>query len=168
MRICTIAVVLWTFGACSHEMDSSEVNLPLKNVRDEIFYVRHEPHPGPEEFTGNLLSFVYDIPYFGACGVFPPFHVINQQFAAGGSDGGMSPGASWPSFAIDKQTYDELLSQVRETDPESLKGKSRYLFVKFIEDSSFDSIQDWMDWYEAACKKHREWYHRESTKNAGL
>lgn len=147
-------------------MHPSEAELPLKTIGDEISYLRHEPLPDVEKATGTLLSFVYDIPYFGACGVFPPLHVINQEFAAGGSNGGMSPGATWPPFVIDKQTYDELLLQVRKTDPNSLAGASRYTGIKFVEDNSFDSIEGWLEWYEAACTKHRDWFHRENAKNA--
>jgi hypothetical protein len=29
---------------------------------------------------GTLLMLVYDIPYFPACGVFPPLHILNQVF----------------------------------------------------------------------------------------
>jgi hypothetical protein len=34
--------------------------------------------------TGNLLTFVYDIPHFDACGVRPPFHIANQIFSKAG------------------------------------------------------------------------------------
>ncbi len=44
---------------------------PSQNVEDRlrrVCYVRHEFHGEPEEQVHSLLAFVYDIPYFGACG----------------------------------------------------------------------------------------------------
>ena len=37
-------------------------------------------------------------------------------------------------------------------------------FVKFIQDESFDSIQEQLDWLEAVCNKHRERYRLENEK----
>ncbi len=65
-----------------------------------VTYKCYEFHEEPEPRGGSLLSFVYDIPYFGACGVFPPLHVVNQIFLRGGASGGMSPGASWEAFTL--------------------------------------------------------------------
>ncbi|HFE48545.1 MAG TPA: hypothetical protein ENJ21_04445 [Chromatiaceae bacterium] len=128
-------------------------------IHDRIEYTRHEFHAEPEAVTGTLLSFVYDIPYFGACGVFPPLPVVNQVFENGGGDGGMSPGASWHPFRIDEATYDALLAQVRETNPITLKDRSRYHAIKFVEDPDFDSITDLIEWSQAVCDKHRERFH---------
>lgn len=133
-------------------------------IDEELSYVRHEFHYEPEPARGNLLSLVYDIPYFGACGVFPPFHIANQTFASGGGDGGMSPGASWEPFQLTKDTYGKLVNLVKNTPPQTLKGKSRYYHIQFIEDSSFDKIQELFEWQEAVCNKHREWYHEQNRK----
>ena len=59
----------------------------LKTVK----YVRHEFHGEPEPCTGTLLTFVHDVPYLSACGVFPPIHILNEIFSSGGGTGGMSP-----------------------------------------------------------------------------
>jgi hypothetical protein len=63
----------------------------------------------------SLLALVYDIPYFPACGIFPPLHIINQFFSSGGGDSGMSPGASWKSFTLIQKEYGDLVAAVRET-----------------------------------------------------
>lgn len=134
-------------------------------IDTQIHYVRYEFLHPPEPTSASLLIMVYDIPYFGACGVFPPYPIINQIFAEGGSDGGMSPGATWDPFQINQETYQALLNQVRHTDPQSLKGLARYCFIQFWEDPSFDYIQDRMTWLARACKKHRERYHLEIAKH---
>jgi hypothetical protein len=45
-----------------------------------VQYVRHEFHGEDEHCEGTLLTLVYDIPYFSACGVFPPLAVVNEVF----------------------------------------------------------------------------------------
>jgi hypothetical protein len=140
-------------------MDYREIGI------DESFeYFRHEFHYEPEKVEGNLLSFVYDVPYFGACGVFPPLHIANQWFISGGADGGMSPGATWEPFQLKKKTFSELLDLVKKTDPKTLKDKARYISIKFIRDKSFDPITDQFEWLEAVCNKHRERFHAEMAK----
>ena len=132
---------------------------------DESFeYYRHEFRLEPELTKGNLLSFVYDVPYFGACGVFPPLHIANQIFMTGGGDGGMSPGASWKAFQLNETTHSKLLNLVKNTNPKSLKEKSRYIGVKYIEDQSFDHLHNHYVWLEAVCNKHRERFHAEIAK----
>ncbi len=64
---------------------------PLRTIR----YQREDLHAEPQVCEGSLLTFVYDIPYFDACGVFPPLHIINEIFSRGRAGGGMSPGAKW-------------------------------------------------------------------------
>jgi hypothetical protein len=112
-----------------------------------------------------LLILVYDIPYFGGCGVFPPYPVISQIFSQGGSQGGMSPGATWDPFDISRETYQALLTQVRQADPQILKGLARYAWIQFWEDPSFDYIEDWLTWVGRVCQKHRERYHLEIAKH---
>ena len=129
---------------------------PILKDTISIDYIRYEFQQPPEEANGELLILVYDIPYFGACGVFPPLHVANQIFSSGGGDGGMSPGASWRPFTIDQQQYDILLNQVLETPINKLKDKSRFSSVKLTRDDSLDHIQDRFDWLEAVCIKYRE------------
>ena len=145
-------------GACSEEDLSSAKSLPVTQMDDDIQYTQHEFRHEPQQTTGTLVVLVYDIPYFSGCGVFPPLHVINQIFASGGGDGGMSPGASWDPFQINSSTYSLLIEEIRELDPSDLAGRARYTQLKYIEDPSFDAIEDRFEWAEAACDKHRDWY----------
>jgi hypothetical protein len=79
-----------------------------------IKFQRHEFHEEkPEDREAPLFVIVYDVPYFGACGIFPPFHITNQFFASGGSRVGMSPGATWEPFTITEAEYFELVSVMR-------------------------------------------------------
>lgn len=135
--------------------------MSVNEVMINYKYIRHEFHHEPIEAEGSLLVMIYDIPYFSACGIFPPFHIINQIFSSGGGDGGMSPGASWEPFQISKETYQQLVLLVRQTDPLGLKNHSRFYQTQFIEDPSFDSIKDRLEWMKLVCKKHRERYLKE-------
>jgi hypothetical protein len=101
------------------------------------------------------MAFVYDIPYFGACGIFPPFHIINQIFLTGGSDGGMGDGAIWEPFEITESEYNELKEAVAKTSVRKLKKLSRYCDFQFEFDSEFDSIPNWLQWMNKTCDKHR-------------
>jgi len=53
------------------------------NLR-EVRYERYEHRGGENSIhTGTLLTFVYDIPYFDACGEFPPLRIANQILLSG-------------------------------------------------------------------------------------
>jgi hypothetical protein len=123
-----------------------------------IQYERYEFRGEPETRRADLVTFVYDIPYFGACGIFPPHHIINQIFGSGGSGGGMSPGATWGPFEITEEDYRDLVREIRQVAPESLGENARYTRVKFEFDESFDHIRDWESWLFAVCDKHRDSY----------
>ncbi|HHH49429.1 MAG TPA: hypothetical protein ENK52_00440 [Saprospiraceae bacterium] len=125
-----------------------------------IEYQRHEFHSDPEYRKSKMSIFVYDIPYFGACGIFPPFHIINEIFQTGGSQGGMSPGATWQPFQIEQDEYDELVQTIKTLDPETLGDNARYTWVKFEFDSSLYYITEWEKWRFAVCNKHRDSYHK--------
>jgi hypothetical protein len=131
---------------------SSSIGADMRTVA----YVRHEYHGDPERRNAELPVLVYDIPYFGACGIFPPRHVMNEFLLTGGGDGGMSPGASWQPFELSRGEYDELVQAVKLLDPQSLGDRARYTRVKFEFDSSFDHIETWESWLEAVCQKHRD------------
>jgi len=139
---------------------SSTANLPLVAIDDDILYERDEIHHEPEKVVGKLLTFIYDVPYLDGCGIFPPFHILNQIFATGSVGGGMGPGATWAPFSIDATTYTQLIAQISATDPLSLGSKSRFNDVQFVEDRSLESVQSWFSWMQAACEKHRNCYHR--------
>ena len=125
-----------------------------------IEYERHEFHGDPEKRTADLSVFVYDIPYFGACGIFPPYHIINEIFQSGGSQGGMSPGATWQPFQLEKDEYDKLVQAIKTLNPKTLGEKARYTSVKFEFDSSFDHIKKWEKWLLSVCEKHRDSYQK--------
>jgi hypothetical protein len=130
----------------------------------EITYTRHEFHDDPEECKSNLLSLVFDIPYFDACGIFPPFHIANQIFLSGGSDGGMSPGASWEPFSISEEEYAALVDAAINTPKSEIKPHARYAMLPKAVDHSFDHIQDHMAWVAAVCEKHRASWHEKLRK----
>ena len=125
-----------------------------------IEYERHEPHGDPEQRCAELPVFVYDIPYFGACGIFPPLHIANKIFRSGGSQGGMSPGATWKPFQLSRSEYEDLVQLIKTLEPKSLEGQARYIWVKFEFDNSFDQIRRLEHWLMAVCEKHRDSFHR--------
>jgi hypothetical protein len=141
-----------------------------KSVR-EITYERYEytrAMVGDENtvHTGTLLTFVYDIPYFDACGVFPPLHIANQIFLRGEAGGGMSPGTSWEPFAISDDEYATLVEAVQNTPIGDVKPHARYAFVPMKFDHSMDAIGEWLEWFRACCQKHRESW-KEELRKAG-
>lgn len=126
-----------------------------------VKYVRYEFHSDPEPCEGTLLTFIYDIPYFSGCGVLPPYHILNQILAGGGTTGGMSPGATWKPFTISREKYDELVVAVRNTPISKICSHARYAQVPMRVDPEFDHIQDRIEWLKAVCAKHRDRWHRE-------
>lgn len=133
---------------------------PLKTVK----YTQHDFHGDPESRETNLLAFVYDIPYFSACGVFPPYHIVNQIFSSSGSIGGMSPGATWEPFTVSCAEYDELIAALENTPVAKLQPYARYADVPMKAHRSFDHIQDRIQWMTAVCRTHRDSRHNELKK----
>lgn len=136
----------------------------------EVTYKRYE-YLGQEELavcTGSLLSFIYDIPYFDACGVFPPFHIANQIFSRGTAGGGMSPGTEWEPFTISENEYDALVEALQSTPISEIKPHARFAFVPMKLDHSFDSITELLEWFRAVCDKHREAWHLELEKAGAM
>lgn len=134
-----------------------------------IEYTRHEFHGEPQECKASLVNFVYDIPYFSACGIFPPFHIINQIFDSGGGQGGMGSGAIWKPFKIEKEEYDGLVKAIKDSDIKEIEKKSRYARVPMKFDSSYDHIADRIQWVSEVCKKYRDTYldERKNSENKG-
>jgi len=124
-----------------------------------ITYKRYEFQDDPEERTAELSTFVYDIPYLGACGIFPPRQILNAILTEGGAEGGMGPGATWAPFALSEEEYRLLVDQIRLLDPATLGNKARYTSIPFEFDPEFDHIPDWESWTFEVCKKHRDAYH---------
>jgi hypothetical protein len=156
---------------------------PTDNIEDRLRRVRYFRHHGmwhgdrADPMENSLLAFVYDIPYFGACGVFPPFHLLNQQLRRGGSHGGMSPGATWEPFELSPEEYRDLVEAVRTVPPESVRDRARYAHLAFTFDPAFDGrletypvraepqkwhqrlpadLKEHAEWAGAVCSKHRE------------
>ncbi len=132
-----------------------------------IRYQREEFHGEPEACEGSLLTFVYDIPYVDACGVFPPLHILNELFSHGSAGGGMSPGAEWEPFTISEAEYAALVEAVKGTPVDQIRPYARYAFVPFKFDASLDHLQTRMEWFKAACQKYLRQRHAE-LKEAGF
>ena len=120
-----------------------------------VTYVRHEYHGEPEIHTAELAVFVYDIPYVGACGIFPPYPLINGLFESGGAEGGMGPGATWKPFSITKAEYGELVKAIEALDPTGLGGKVRFGQVRFEFDEELSAETRWETWVQLVCDRHR-------------
>jgi len=125
-----------------------------------VTYVRHEYHGEPEIHTAELAVFVYDIPYVGACGIFPPYPLINGLFESGGAEGGMGPGATWKPFSITLAEYDVLVKTLEALDPKGLKDKVRFGQVKFEFDEELAAETKQETWVEKVCERHRETWHK--------
>jgi hypothetical protein len=123
-----------------------------------IRYERIEFHGDIEVVENNLLCFIYDIPYIGACGIFPPLHICNEIFSKGGGTGGMGPGATWEPFIITEEEYNELKKKIITTPLELIKNTARYCEVQFEFDVDFDNIRDMSKWLRMVCNKHCESY----------
>jgi hypothetical protein len=164
------------------------------NLEDRLRRVRYLRHHGmwhgdhTDSVENSLLAFVYDIPYFGACGVFPPLHLLNQFLLRGGETGGMSPGATWEPFSLSQAEYHDLVEAVRTVPPQSLRDRARYAWVAFKFDPEFEGppetypvraevkkwhgqvpqeYREYFAWVGAVCAKHRDSWHVE-LKRAGF
>lgn len=126
-----------------------------------VKYLRHEFHGDPEPCENTLLTFIYDIPYFSACGLFPPYHIVNQVFSSGGSTGGMGPGATWEPFTISAEEYDRLVTALKDTRIAEIRPYARYAHLQMKIDHELDHMQDRIEWMRAACAKHRDRWHDE-------
>lgn len=111
-------------------------------------------HGDDESREGSLLTFLYDIPYFPPCGVFPPFHLLNQHLSTGGSDGGMSPGAIWEPFAITSEEYTQLVEAIESTPLADIKPHADYALAKPRFDHELDGLQDYFEWVLAIGEKY--------------
>jgi len=144
----------------------------MNRFSGQINYTRYEHTvavAGGEDtvHTGSLLTFVYDLPYFGACGIFPPLHLANEIFSSGSAGGGMSPGTDWEPFTVAPDEYAELVEAIKSTPLSAIRPHARYAFLPFKFDHSFDGITKRRDWVRAVCNKHREEWHAAGEK-AGM
>lgn len=128
----------------------------------QVSYERHEAlGRGHTLHTASLLTFVYDIPHFDACGIFPPLHIANQIFITGKAGSGMGPGTTWEPFIISEEEYRGLVEAVRGTPVSEIASQARFAFVVMKFDPSFDHIEERREWFQAACNKHRSTWHEE-------
>jgi ribA/ribD-fused uncharacterized protein len=125
--------------------------VPLRRVR----YTRHEFHRETVVREDSLLVFIYDVPYLGARGVVPPFRLLNAVLNSGGSDGGMSPGATWKPFQLSLTEYDQLTEAIRSSPFNRLRRRARFAGRQFTFDDSLDHINDYQEWVEAVCDRHQ-------------
>ncbi|HEY6181605.1 MAG TPA: 1-(5-phosphoribosyl)-5-[(5-phosphoribosylamino)methylideneamino] imidazole-4-carboxamide isomerase [Terriglobales bacterium] len=140
-------------------------NQVLRNVTYERYeYLGPRTQQDRATHSGSLLAFVYDIPYFDACGIFPPLHIVNQLFSLGTTGGGMSPGTSWQPFTISKDEYDLLVEAVKNTPISEITPYARYALRPLKFDHTFDDIPERTAWFQAVCQKHRNEWHAELEK----
>ncbi len=132
-----------------------------------VQYFREEIHHDLEPRESSLLSFVYDIPYFPPCGVFPPFVLLNQFLALGSCGGGMSPGTSWEPFSVSEEEYAELVQALETTALPQIKPHARYAWVRPILDPSLDHVDLYLVWALAVGLKHREVW-KAALRSAGV
>jgi hypothetical protein len=142
-----------------NELRADKKSAPLFKGPDivsrQISYFRHEFRLSPSPRKNTMLAFLYDIPYFGACGIFPPFHLLNELLRSGGCDGGMGPGATWSPFELSQQEYNDIISSLPTVDIAAIRATSRFAHFRFEVDPSFDHITDYRSWMLAVCEKHR-------------
>jgi len=160
---------------------------PTDNHEARLRRVRYFRHHGmwhgdrADAMENSLLAFIYDVPHFAPCGVFPPFHLLNQRLLRGGSNGGMSPGATWEPFSLSEAEYRDLVDAVRSVPTEAVRDRARYARIQFIIDPEFDGdrasypvypgvkklrhvppdLEEYVAWMSAVCARHRDRYHAE-------
>jgi hypothetical protein len=124
-----------------------------------VKYYLHEPgyqYPVPRE--ESLLVFIYSIPRFAVCGIFPPLHVANHILMSGGGDGGMGPGTSWSPFELSRDEYNALALAVGQTSISEIEPYARYAKIKMKFDHEFDHLEDVRQWMAAVRVKHlKQW-----------
>lgn len=120
-----------------------------------LTYQRHEyTWPDPEDREAPLSTFVYDVPYLAPCGIFPPLPVLNQCLLSGGSENGMSPGATWEPFALSDREYEDLVAVLDSLDPASLGDAARFTRRKYQLDHELDGLADRHAWTTAIHEKY--------------
>lgn len=166
-RMNTAALTSLSESGIFPKSDESHIMGQAAKLR-EVTYERYEYLGQNTVHNGTLLTFIYDVPHFDACGIFPPYHIANQIFIRGTAGGGLSPGATWEPFAISEEEYAALVESVQQTHISEIKPHARYAFVPMKLDTSLDGIEERRDWFRAACQKHRAAWHEELEKAAAI
>jgi hypothetical protein len=68
--------------------------------------------PGRHEQQGTVLDLLHAIPYCLSTFI-PPLHVLNNTFAEGEKDAGMSGGCQWEPFQLTEAEYAELRTELQ-------------------------------------------------------
>lgn len=114
-----------------------------------VKYWEEEHGRGDEPREAPLWQFLRALPYLGACGIFPPCHLLNEVLRGGRAGGGMSPGAHWDPFEITQAEYDAVMPLIL-TPPEP----SRFEWEVFQRDPELDQFSTYQEWMRAAAAKH--------------
>jgi hypothetical protein len=119
-----------------------------------------------EPTENTLLAFVYDYhTQVGACGIFPPLHLLNQFLLRGGGGGGMGPGARWEPSSVSREEYDLLVEAIRTVPPDSIAGLTGVAPLPFTFDPQFDGPPETYPvraevkkWHRYVSPDHREYF----------
>ena len=125
----------------------------LRTVKYERLEFHNEK---PEHRTAKLAEFVLDVPYLICHGVIPPRHVLNEVFASGGGDAGMSPGAVWEPFSIDEAEYTALVAELLALDLHdvSARGRARFVPKTLFVDSEVTGSKTHLEWVTQIAAKY--------------
>jgi hypothetical protein len=69
--------------------------------------------PGKERKQGTVVDLLLDIWYFELSDTVPSFEALNEMFAKGIRDAGMSGGCEWKPFQITHDEYREIAEDLR-------------------------------------------------------
>lgn len=119
----------------------------------QVDYVRIEDRGSPEARRAPLWAFLMDLPYFGACGIFPPLHHLNAILKSG-----THVGATWEPFELSEEEYQNVLPRLVNPDANLLAQYSRYEWQVFEVDPDLDKFTDFAEWQRRACEKHGQAY----------
>ena len=61
------------------------------------------------EKKGTVVDLLIDLPYFVLAEELPTFEAMNELFAMGVKDAGMSGGCAWEPFQINPEEYKEIV-----------------------------------------------------------
>ena len=113
---------------------------------------------------GSLVDLLVDYPFtFRSIGeqndqhLFPSYEVVNQMCQGGGTDGGMSPGATWKGFAISREEYDGVVEQFKHWQPDKYyRGDHPYAPFKIYFDEDLNQQYRFPeDWKRAFILKYK-------------
>lgn len=116
-------------------------------------YVQHSDRGPSRRTEAPIWAFLFDVGYLGACGVFPPLHLLNQVLRTGGKHPGVT-GTSWEPLELTQDEYAAILPNILSPDPAALEKYSRFPWQRFRLDAELERCTDYMDWHRRACSKH--------------